>query len=138
MIIKLLIKIYTMKKILFLCFVAGSMTVLFNSCEKATIDQGSSSIPYDPNAPVQTMHFSADILPIFSSNCMSCHNTQTPVLEAGVAYDNLMNGYVVAGSPSTSLLYEKLTATNTTHLGRSSEAQQEKIRLWISQGALNN
>jgi hypothetical protein len=127
-----------MKKFLFLCFMSGSMALLFNSCEKATIDQGSTTVPYDPNAVVQTMHFGTDILPIFSSNCISCHNSQTPVLEASVAYANLMNGYVVAGSPSTSLLYEKLTSTNTTHLGRSSEAQQEKIRLWISQGALNN
>jgi hypothetical protein len=84
------------------------------------------------------MYFATDILPIFSSNCNSCHNSQAPVLDAGVAYDNLMNGYVTAGDPAASSLYTKLTELNSTHLGRSSEAQQEKIFNWITQGALNN
>ncbi|MEI6852731.1 MAG: hypothetical protein WCL06_07795 [Bacteroidota bacterium] len=127
-----------MKKLLVLSIMACGFIMLFNSCEKATIDQGSSSKPYDPNAVIPTMHFSTDILPIFSSNCIGCHNSQTPVMEASVAYDNLMNGYVTAGDPANSLLYQKLTSVTSSHVGRSSEAQQEKIFNWITQGALNN
>jgi hypothetical protein len=127
-----------MKKILFLCFMSSSMAMLFNSCEKATIDSGSFSKPYDPNAAVDTVYFNTDILPILTSNCIGCHTSQNPVMEATVAYDNLMNGYVVAGSPSTSPLYIKLTDLNSSHVGRSTGAQQELIFNWISQGALNN
>lgn len=127
-----------MKKTLFFCMMVISTVMLFNSCEKATIDQGSSKIPYDPNAPVDTVYFNADIIPIFSSNCTSCHASHAPILEASVAYTNLMNGYVSAGLPSASSLYVKLTDVSSDHLGRSTQSQQDKIFQWISQGALNN
>jgi hypothetical protein len=127
-----------MKKILFLCLMASGMALLFNSCEKATIDSGSFSKPYDPNAAVDTVYFSTDILPILTGNCGSCHASQNPVLGASVAYSNLMNGYVDAGSPSTSELYIKLTDLNSSHISRSTAPQQELIYNWILQGALNN
>jgi hypothetical protein len=127
-----------MKKILFLCLLTSGIAILFNSCEKATIDSGSYSKVYDPNAVVPTVYFSTDILPILSANCIGCHNSQTPVLESSVAYTNLMNGYVVAGSPSTSPLYIKLTDLNSSHISRSTAPQQELIYNWILQGALNN
>jgi hypothetical protein len=127
-----------MKKIFFLCIMASSMFIFFNSCEKAIIDQGSTKVPYDPNAIIQHVHFSTDILPIFASKCIGCHNSQIPVLEPGVAYANLLNGFVTPGSPTTSTLYLHLTDVNSTHVGRSSAADQENIFNWISQGALNN
>ena len=57
-----------MKKILFLCLMTSGIALLFNSCEKATIDSGSFSKVYDPNAAVDTVYFSTDILPIFTAN----------------------------------------------------------------------
>ncbi len=127
-----------MKKILLLCIVVSGMAVLLNSCEKATIDSGSTSKPYDPNAAVDTVYFSTDILPIITSNCAGCHTSQVPVLGASVAYTNIMNGYIVAGSPSTSSLYLKLTELTSSHVGRSTAAQQDLFYQWIIQGALNN
>lgn len=127
-----------MKKILFYSIVISSIALLFYSCEKATIDNGSFSKIYDPSAPIDSVHFSTDIQPIFASNCVGCHTSQVPVLEASVAYANIMNGYVVAGSPSTSSLYIKLTDLNSSHVSRATQPQKDKIHDWISQGAVNN
>ncbi len=120
-----------MKKILFFCLIASGMVVLFNSCEKATIDQGSTSI--NLNAPVDSVYFAADILPILSSNCVSCHSSQTPIMEASVAYANILTK-VTIGSPETSVFYLKLTSVGTPHYSRASEAQKDKIYYWIKQG----
>lgn len=127
-----------MRKILFVSLLAICATLCLCSCEKATIDQGSSNVAYDPNAPLDSVFFSTDILPIFASNCASCHTSQVPVLEASVAYSNVLNGYVDAGAPSTSILYLKLTSPGSTHEGRSTQAQQDLIFQWINQGGLNN
>lgn len=127
-----------MKKILFYCIMVSGFTIFLSSCEKATIDNGSYSKVYDPDAPIDTVFYNAEIQPIFESNCNGCHNSQVPILEAGVSYDNLMNGYVVPFSPSTSELYLKLTELTDGHYNRANQTQKDLIYSWISQGALNN
>ncbi len=113
-----------------------SFIVLF-SCEKKSIEFEKTITPINNT---DTIHFTADIIPIFTSKCAGCHGLggQNPVLDAAVAYQNIMNGYVVAGSPSTSPLYLKLSTSGSSHEGRSSATEQGKISQWISQGAKNN
>jgi hypothetical protein len=127
-----------MKKLLLLSVIVCGVAIFFSSCEKATIDSGSFSKIYDPSAPIDSVHFSADIMPILTGNCVTCHSgSQVPVMDASI-YTNLMNGYIVAGSPSTSPLYIKLTDLNSSHVNRATSPQKDLIFTWISQGALNN
>jgi hypothetical protein len=132
-----------MKKILFLCFMASGMAVIFNSCEKATIDQGSFSKVYDPSAPVDSVRFSTGILPIFTSDCIMCHGDggSNPELTASEAYSNLTatpGQYINLTSPASSHLYLHITEIPNSHGGGIKAAAGEKILTWIQQGALNN
>jgi hypothetical protein len=132
-----------MKKILFLCFMAIGMAMLFNSCEKATIDSGSYSKVYDPNAPVDTVHFSTDIIPIFNSDCIMCHGDggTYPELVATEAYANLTatpGEFIDLTNPPASHLYVHITEIPNSHGGGIKAAAGDKILIWIQQGAKNN
>ena len=64
----------------------------FSSCEKYSF----SPPAVDPN---QTMHFQADIQPIFNSNCVDCHGAnRTPDLRDGKSYLALTKGKFVNSS----------------------------------------
>ena len=111
--------------------------VIFYGCEKKTIDFGTTV--KQRNASNDTIHFATQIIPIFASNCTGCHNSQTPILEASVAYADLTSGgYYNVSSPAQSKIYVKLSSTTSTHVGRSTPAQQDLILQWITQGAKNN
>jgi len=132
-----------MKKFLFLSFMALSLAMLFVSCEKATIDQGSGTVPYDPNAKPTVISFSADIIPIFTSKCTGCHGDggQTPTLTAASAYASLTTvpgQFINLTNPASSLLYVHITENPSSHGGGQFPAEGATILQWIQQGALNN
>jgi hypothetical protein len=82
--------------------------------------------------------FEDEILPIFSSNCTSCHSgSLNPDLRPAYAYNSLVNGgYLNLSVPASSTLYSKLnTSPHNTHV---TVEEKENILTWISQGALNN
>lgn len=103
-----------------------------------------------------TLSFAADIQPIFTANCVRCHNDRTTNggldLRAGVSHGNLVNrvsnGYapslrVVPGDPDNSVLHGKVA--NTGQFGQQmpptgSLAPEliQSIRAWILEGAVNN
>lgn len=111
--------------------------IMLNSCEKKTIEFEKT---VTPRYSTDTIHFAADIIPIFTAKCTGCHGNggQDPVLTSTVAYQNVMNGYVNVGSPANSILYTKLSAAGSSHDGRSTATEQGKILQWITQGAHNN
>ena len=99
------------------------------SCEKATLQ------------PVQisTVSFSKDIQPIFTSNCIVCHNgsIQNPNLQSGAAYNSLINGgFVNTSSPADSKIYTQINATD--HKSRTTDVQKQQILVWIKDGAKND
>ena len=103
----------------------------FSSCEKYSF----SPPAVNPN---QTLHFQADIQPIFNSNCVDCHGAnRTPDLRSGKSYLALTKGKFVTPPGETSKLYHQMT-TNSEHIPRTSDSEKLKILLWINQGALNN
>jgi hypothetical protein len=102
----------------------------FSRCEK-----------YQYTPPVideaDTLSFQTDIQPIFTSNCIACHGgTVTPDLREGRSYQSLTNGGYVTQPGETSVLYT--TMTSSSHESRSSDADKQKVLIWINQGALNN
>ena len=119
-----------MKKTIFLSFVVIVSILFFNSCEKKFIDL---------TAPAGTALFKTDIIPMFNSKCNSCHSSKDPILEAEVAYDNLINGgYVNTSAPASSLIYTHITAIPNSHGGGIFNIEGDKLLDWISQGAKNN
>jgi hypothetical protein len=106
------------------------LVVLLSSCEKIKI----TSTTVDPNT---IWSLSADIQPIFTSKCISCHGgTRVPDLRSGRSFTSLTNGGFVTTPATGSVLYS--TMTGSQHSGRSTDAQKLEVLYWIQQGALNN
>lgn len=98
--------------------------------------------------------FSSIQLNVFDPFCAisGCHNgTQSPNLNASVAYTNILNipssqgvVYILPGNPNNSYLYRKLTGMNIVGdrmprgRGPLPPAALDSIRVWIEKGALNN
>lgn len=102
----------------------------FSSCEKYS---------YTPPAvdPDATWSLSNDIQPIFSSNCITCHNGSLPLdLREGKSFQSLTSRGDITLPAESSTLYT--TMTGSEHAPRSSDADKLKVLYWIQQGALNN
>ena len=121
---------------------------LASSCEKAYVlpepvtDDGGGGGGGGGGTPA-TVFFSTDIYPLFNANgCMDCHGSQAPTFNSiANAYSQLVPGFVVAGSASTSDLYNTLTPTGNMTVNQGytvSAAELVKIETWINEGAKNN
>jgi uncharacterized membrane protein len=122
-------KVNTISQILVAVVVIAAVAAI-SSCEKNTFT------PPKINT-VDTLHFQADIQPIFNANCLSCHGaTKAPDLRDGKSYQALTKGGFINLPGETSKLYTKITGSD--HSPRSSDLDKQKILLWINQGALNN
>lgn len=117
-------------RMIFGVLVLVTATCCLSSCEKNT---------YPPPAvdPAATWHFQADIQPIFTANCITCHNgTKSPDLRSGKSYLSLTKGGFVKLPASSSDLYVRMTTGD--HVPRSTDADKLKVLYWITQGAKNN
>ena len=116
--------------------IVGVGLLTFASCTDDVV------YPYVPDPTIPVL-FSADIIPIFESNCISsgCHNgTVAPDLRASVAYDALWTGgYINTDVPEQSNLYLWMTEANGPMPPLGGNATNNATVLqWIVQGALNN
>ena len=125
-----------MKKIFQILLIIGG-GLLMNSCYYDELQEKViPELPIDEDDPNYVeIKLSADIQPIFTSNCIGCHNTsRNPDLRSGFAYSALVPQYVTANNADGSPLYVKLVAGHqnvaTTNL--------TLIKTWINQGAKNN
>ncbi|MEZ5656622.1 MAG: hypothetical protein R3E04_12215 [Sphingobium sp.] len=108
--------------------------------------------------------FARDVQPIFSARCTMCHHESDHmgelVLSPSLAYEQLVDApavgapdfsRVIAKRPEASYLMMKLDGTHakvggkgwimpppTNPFIRLGSSDRETIRLWITQGALNN
>jgi hypothetical protein len=89
------------------------------------------------------MSFSADITPIFSGYCYSCHSSSQQ--QGGVTLDTYAGVSVVANPHSNSCqLVEALGTNPPPHIfhmpltGSLDACSIRKIILWVNQGAANN
>lgn len=106
--------------------------IIFSSCEKYAFNT-AAIIPVDT-----VVHFKTVISPIFTANCIGCHNgSRSPDLRANNAYSSLTTGGFVNLPASTSVLYVQIT-TSGSHIPRTTTLQKQLIYSWISQGAKNN
>ena len=101
-----------------------------SSCEKVSFAPPA----VDPNA---VWHFQTDIQPIFTANCIGCHNSnRLPDLREGKSYLSLTKGGYVKLPAATSRLYIRITTGD--HVPRTTDVNKLKILYWITQGAQNN
>ncbi|MBZ0204964.1 MAG: hypothetical protein K8H89_01475 [Flavobacteriales bacterium] len=128
--------------------VLASILVFLVGCAK---DEGPV---YIPRTLVDTVHFSTEVVPIFTAHCWNCHPTMAD-LDLGVpyAYANLVNVTssnhapairVVPGDLDASVLWHKVSGSDTYGLNMPpsgtplSFQELQTIHDWIEQGALNN
>lgn len=116
------------------------------------------------DAGKQSVSFSRDVQPIFSTRCTMCHHESDHmgelVLSPSLAYDQLVNAPAVGApslnritpkKPQISYLMMKLDGTHAKVGGKGwvmpppsnpfihlSSSDRETIRRWIAQGARNN
>ncbi|MBT8220566.1 MAG: hypothetical protein KJP00_12120 [Bacteroidia bacterium] len=96
--------------------------------------------------PVETISFSGDIIPLFSSGCTQsiCHGTGAayPDLTPSRAYNELVNGgFINTADPVSSELYLWLIGDGGRIIMPPSGRDEELIELtlgWMQQGALDN
>lgn len=93
-------------------------------------------LPVDPDDPNYVeIKFGTDIQPIFTSNCILCHNaSRNPDLRSGNAYNAIVPQYVTASNADGSPLYVKLAGGHQN----VAAANLTLIKTWINQGAKNN
>lgn len=96
-----------------------------------------------------TVSFRQDIIPIFQMHCAisGCHTGPHPTgylaLDSAVAYRELQSGgYVHAGQPAYSILYNQVTGAGGVPImpptGKLPTSLTDKIYCWIEQGATDN
>ena len=128
-----------MKKI-FQILIIACLGLFMNSCYYDEIPE-----PIIPEIPdiTETIYFTADIQPIFSSKCIGCHNASNKLdLREGNSYNELVPTYVTAGNADNSVLYNKLPGKEhpapTPSSNEPNINELALIQAWINQGAKNN
>ena len=109
-----------------------TMVIGISSCEKY------SYLPPTVNL-IDTVFYQSDIQPIFTSNCITCHGAiQAPDLRTGKSYQKLIDGGYLnpPAEAESSRLYVKMISSG--HAPKSTDAEKQKVLIWITQGALNN
>lgn len=126
-----------------LYFIMIFFGVLFLAgCEYTFVQypESDQDIPVsDPDNPIS---FASEIVPIFTSRCLDCHDTggTAPDLSAANAYNSIASMNLVdTDNPSESKIYEYILQSTSSHDWRFySASQANKVLLWIQEGALNN
>jgi hypothetical protein len=97
---------------------------------------------------LDAVDFQKDIAPILKKNCYECHSEEKKKEKAGEVFDNLkrfshdigVNLQIEPGSPANSHFYEVISDPDVKHhmppKGPLPQADQEKIRKWIEEGAI--
>jgi len=128
------------KRVLRLLFLSGTLLSLLTACEYDYI------VPTPPPPVIvgDTISFSKDVQPVFTSQCVTCHKTggKAPDLSTGRSYSALINGnYVVVNSPTTSTLYLVCKPGGSGGKDMSSYISSNQLDLisrWINAGAKND
>ncbi len=132
---------------------SGSTFLVVHDGSTPTPDTVRVSISVLATAVLPTVHYAAQIQPIFDNQCTGCHGSSGGLsLASGSSYTNLVNVQarssctsskrVYPGVPANSVLYVKISGTACgTRMPSGGSLSAGDISLtttWISEGAPNN
>ena len=93
-------------------------------------------------APPPAFTFAADVQPIFTQNCGTCHGAEEPKASyVAVHHAGLLGGgeddkpNIVAGQPDSSLTFQYLRDGKMPPSGKLADDKLEVVGRWISDGA---
>jgi uncharacterized membrane protein len=120
----------------YLLFGVFCLSVVFSSCQwESVLEQVEPELPPDD----EEIRFATDIQPIFTDKCVTCHASTNPVLTAGSAYNNLIDGdYVNTSDPENSVLYVTILSGHPGGSSSASGTERALILRWIEEGAQDN
>ncbi len=139
-----------MKRLLLITCIALAVTgaFLLEGCYKDVVlpDNGSGNGGGTggggggTTVPADSVTFAKYIIPLFNSNCTTCHSgNESPDLRAANAYNALISGkFVVSGDAAGSVLYQKVASGEMPPGGGLKQSDIDLIKNWINNGALNN
>jgi hypothetical protein len=124
---------------------------------QVTVSDGTASVTRSVQVPVHVPTYAADIQPLWSPTCTTCHSGSGSLnLDAGSSYASLVNKNgsascgtlprVVPGQPDESLLVQKISGDgcggrmpqlDTSYFDRN-PGELIRIRSWILAGARND
>jgi len=92
--------------------------------------------------PPEPVSFSAEIQPIFTAKCISCHSGGSPAagldLSEGNAYNSINDPkYINLSTPAESLIYTKPDPAGS-HFQKYSTTEAAIVLKWIEEDAPNN
>ena len=91
-----------------------------------------------------TLTYTKDILPIFTSTCLDCHGPDETrrMLNLRLDTQDFLRSHVVPGDPDSSLIFQRVSEDDMIRImppsssGRTlSDEQVKKVREWIEEGA---
>lgn len=94
----------------------------------------------EPDDTTIAKSFSNDVLPVFSSSCVSCHDgtITLPDLRGSNAYKSLTLGnYLSISDPEKSVLITKIRSGHP-YQGALAEGEIQRLIGWIAEGAKEN
>jgi len=107
--------------------------------------QSTKASMIDPGAPVGTVSFANDVLPLLQSRCANCHGgDQTKEGLSVRTYADLLKGsdngpVILPGDSENSLLVELVSTQEMPKRGpKLTPPQIQLIIDWVNQGALDN
>lgn len=95
----------------------------------------------NPEGPPQAVNYSAELAPLFNSNCAKagCHVSggHHPYMNTDISYNEIINGgFVNTIIPKESILYIMINSDMKEFIPNASDRQ--KVYDWIRNGAPNN
>ena len=108
------------------------------SCSKQNEEALMTPVNGIPNCDTVNMKFTANVVPILSTNCYSCHGNGRAF--GGVRLDNYANVKIWAdgGNLLGSISHASGFSPMPKNAAQLSNCDTNKIRAWISRGTLNN
>lgn len=108
------------------------------ACSKENEQNLKDTLSTTPACDTANMKFTANVLPILSTNCYSCHGNGRAF--GGVNLDTYANVKLVAtdGSLLGSITHASNFSPMPKNAAQLAECDINKIRAWINRGALNN
>lgn len=139
----MVVLIYKFFKFLIPIVIIGFL-LLAISCNK---DEGPIIIPPITSGTLSTtdtISYTKDIQPIFTNNCIGCHNNTHPQLDltSGLSYNELLVSgasapYIDTTNATLSILYVRMT-TDMPSSGILPATETNKVLKWIEEGGKNN